>query len=150
MGKVNWFRGYLQELQDEVEGINRNKIVIDDSMLTKFLDDHSTDFNALLVGVLPDFNSKAREGDDYMQSAATQLMVLVKTSYSEVNYDEFFDIFEETYLLAEEVVKKLINDSLSGCNNLRFLNAQSITITPVWNRSSCNGWRIAFNFDLSL
>ena len=150
MGKINWFKGYLQEIQDNVAGINRNRMVIDNSQLTNYLDSHASAQNMLLIGVLPDFGSKGSSGDDYKQSATTQLMVLKKTTYSEVNYDEFFQIFEDAYLIAELVLKKLLADSLSGCNNLRFLNVQSIQIVPVWNLSACNGWNIIFSFDLDL
>ena len=150
MGKINWFKGYLQEIQDTVAGINRNRMVIDNSQLVNYLDDHASTSNALLIGVLPDFNSKGTSGDDYKQTAATQLMILHKTTYSEVNYDQFFQIFEDTYLLVELVINKLLADSLSGCNNLRFLNVQSIQVVPVWNLSGCNGWNISFSFDLTL
>lgn len=156
MGKINWFKNYLQEVQDTivldaVKPINRNRMVIDDSQLTKYLSEHQQDHNFLLVGVLPDFGSKASNGDNFLLSASTQFMILEKTSYSEVNYDEFYDIFERAFNVAEEVVKKLLNDHLSGnCGYLRRLEPSSIQIVPVWNKSSCNGWNVIFSFDAPL
>lgn len=156
MGKINWFKNYLQEVQDSIilEGrtpINRNRMVIDDSQLTKYLSEHQQDHNFLLVGVLPDFGSNAKDGDSFLLSASTQFMILEKTSYSEVNYDEFYDIFERAFIVAELIVKKLLDDHTGrNCGYLRFLKPNSIQIVPVWNKSSCNGWNIIFSFDAPL
>lgn len=156
MGKINWFKNYLQEVQDSIliagaTPINRNRMVIDDSQLTKYLSEHQSDFNFLLVGVLPDFGSTGTDGDNFMLSASTQFMILEKTSYSEVNYDEFYDIFERAFNVAELVVQKLLNDHLTGaCGYLRYLKPNSIQIVPVWNKSSCNGWNVIFSFDAPL
>ena len=151
MGKINWFKVYLQEIQDEIDDINRNKVVIEDSQLTKYLNDHQSDFNAFLVGVLPDFGSNAPNGDSFMLAASTQIMIVEKTTYSEYDYDEFMDIFERMFNIAELIVKKLLQDHLSNkCTYLRFLKPNSIQIVPVWNKSSCNGWNIIFSFDATL
>jgi hypothetical protein len=150
MNKITWFKGYLQELQNTIAAINRNRMVIDKSQLTKYLNDHQSTQNYLLIGVLPDFSGKASDPENFMLTNTTQLMVLSKTTYSEHNYDQFYQIFEDTYDVVELIVQKLITDSLNGCTNLRFLDAQSIQIQPVWNESACNGWKILFNFDIHL
>lgn len=158
MNKITWFKDYLQHLQDTIVapqglmGINRNRMVIDDSQLTKYLSDHQTDHNLLLIGVMPEFGNTSTDGDNFKLSTQNQFMIVKKTSYSEVNYDEYFKIFEDTYIIAELVVKKLLEDSLGYnqdnlCTPLRFLITSSINIVPVWNKSSCNGWSITFNFD---
>lgn len=158
MNKIKWFKDYLQHLQDTIQppeglkGINRNRMVIDDSQLTKYLSEHQTDFNYILIGVMPEFGNNSTDGDNFKLSQQNEFMILEKTSYSEVNYDEYFKIFEDTYVIAELVVKKLLQDSLGYnrsilCTPLRFLKTTSINIQPVWNKSSCNGWSISFNFD---
>lgn len=156
MSKIAWFKNYLQEVQSAIilngaTPINSNRMVIDDSQLTKHLSEHQSDHNFLLVGVLPDFGSSGTNGDNFKLSASTQFMILEKTSYSEVNYDEFYDIFDRAFEVVELVLQKLLNDHLSGgCGYLRFLNPQSIQVVPVWNKSSCNGWNITFSFDTPL
>tara|TARA_R110002111_G_scaffold86088_5_gene134947 strand:- start:320 stop:769 length:450 start_codon:yes stop_codon:yes gene_type:complete len=149
MGKVQWFKDYLIGLQAVIPGINRNRMVIDKSQLTDFLNAHSSLDNLLLIGVLPDFRGKGSTAEDFKLENTMQLMVLKKTTYSEHNYDEFYQIFEDTWITVEDVLKQILADSLS-CSELRFLNVQSIQIQPVWNESACNGWKIMFNFDMSL
>jgi hypothetical protein len=150
MGKIKWFREYLTEIQDAVPTINRNRVAIEKSQLTKHLDSHSSSDNFLLLGIIPDFSGKGSNGDDFKLVSVNQLWIVKKTTYSEENYEDFYDIFDETFITVEAVVNKLLQDHLSGCNQLRFLNVASIDIKPVWNESSCNGWKILFNFDLSL
>lgn len=150
MNKITWFKNYAQELQDTINGINSNRVVLDNSMVTKYLENHQSSYNALLVAVMPDFGSKGTNVDDYKSTAKTQLMILKKTTYSEYDYEAFIGIFEEMYSIVEDVLKKLINDATSGCNYLRFLNVSSIAITPVWDYNHCNGWSISFNFDMTL
>lgn len=150
MNKITWFKNYLIEVQAEIAGINHNRMAIDKSQVVKHLNDLSSAQNYLLLGIIPDFGSAGTNGDDYKQNASTQLWIVKKTTYSEVNYQEFYQIFEDTYQSAEDVLKKLIDDSLSGCEMLRFLNTPTIQMLPVWNEASCNGWKILFNFDLEL
>ena len=80
MGKIQWFKEYLLEIQTAVNDINSNRLVIDDSQLTQYLSEHPTTKNYLIVGVLPDFGSNAATADSYMLRASTQLMVLKKAS----------------------------------------------------------------------
>jgi len=150
MNKITWFKNYLQQTQDAITEIKRNRMVIDKSQLTKYLDDQSSASNFLLIGVLPDFSAKANTADDFRLVNTTQLMILKKTTYSEYNYDDFYGIFEETYAIVELVVKKMLNDSLQGCAEIRFLNPESIQIQPVWDESHCNGWKISFSLDMFL
>ena len=150
MNVITWFKDYLQQVEDAVPGINRNRMVIDNSQLTNYLSEHQSDHNMLLVGVLPDLSSKGQTADDYQKVLTTQFMILEKTTYSEVNYEEFFDIFERAYGLAELVIKKMLTESLSGCSPLRKLNIASIQVIPVWNRSSCNGCSVLFSLDMSI
>lgn len=147
MGKVEWFKNYVQGLDDAVDEIKRNKIVVVKSQLTKFLNDHQSDDNLLLLGILPDFSGKGENADNFKLINITQFFVLKKTTFSEYDHDELMNIFEETYLAIEKILKKILNDSLS-CNELRFLNTNSIKLEPVFNMESCNGWKLMLNFDM--
>ncbi len=150
MNPITWLKDYTTLLEDEFSEINSSKMVIDSSELTKRLDAHQSDFNMLLVGVVPDVSSKGTSADDYKEVFTTQLMVLKKTSYSEIDYDEFYEIFKEAYDVAKKISLKMLADSSSGCNGLRQLNVNSIQIIPIWNLSACNGCNILFNFDANI
>ena len=76
-----------------------------------------------------------------------EINLLKKTTYSEVDHDELMEIYEETYIVIEKVLKKILEDSLS-CSELRFLNTNSIKLEPVFNMESCNGWKLMLNFDM--
>ncbi|MFD2824811.1 hypothetical protein ACFS5M_14100 [Lacinutrix iliipiscaria] len=148
MGKINWFRSYLAGLKQEFSEINSQRLLIDKSALTKYLEAHQSDNNLLLVGIMPDFGGKGLNADEFKLTNITQLMVLKKTTFSEINHEEFLDIFEETYLVIEKILEYILNSSREGCTELRFLNTQNIKLVPVWNLSSCNGWKIMLDFDM--
>lgn len=148
MNTITWFKNYAQELHDTIEGINRNRIVLDDSELTKYLSEHSEADNHLLVGVMPSFTSTGSNVDEHQYKGYTQLLILQKTSYSSESYDDYIGIFETAFSVASLVVEKLKEDASEGkCNFLSLLNISSIQIVPVWNKSACNGWNIIFSFD---
>ncbi len=149
MNKIKWFKNYLKSLQDAIVGINKNKMVITKDQLTDYLSEMSSENNFILIGVMPDFSGKGNNADDFKITNIMQLMILKKTTYSTYNYDDYFQIFEDTYSVIEEVLKKLLLDSLS-CNELRFIDVNTIKIEPVKDESSCNGWKVMFNFDMFL
>jgi hypothetical protein len=150
MNVVTWLRAYLEEVQSGIEGINRNRMVIDKSQLNKYLNEHNSTQNAFLVGIVPKLSGKGSSADDFSFNTPTQLWVIEKTTYSENNYEQYFEIFERTGELMLKIVDKLLKDSASGCNNMRQLNVSSIDIDVVQNESACNGWKILFNFDVNL
>lgn len=147
MGKVEWFKNYVQSLDDAFPEINRNRIVVVKSQLTKFLNSHKKNQNLLLLGILPDFSGKGNDADSFKLNCITQFYVLKKTTFSEVDYDELNEIYDETYIVLEKIVKKMLQDSLA-CSELRFLNTNSIKLEPVFNMDSCNGWKLMLNFDM--
>ena len=147
MGKVTWFRNYMQQIQDDFEAIKDNKVVVVKSQLTKFLNAHHSKKNLLLLGVLPDFSGKGNNADEFKMTNITQFYILKKTTYSEHDHDQLMDIFEETYITIEDVLKKILDDS-TKCSELRFLNTSSIKLEPVFNMASCNGWKLMLNFDM--
>ncbi|MBL87226.1 MAG: hypothetical protein CMO82_11270 [Winogradskyella sp.] len=147
MGKVEWFKNYVQSLDDTFEEINRNRIVVVKSQLTKFLNSHKKNQNLLLLGILPDFSGKGNDADSFKLVNITQFYILKKTTYSEVDHDELMEIYEETYIVIEKVLKKILEDSLSY-SELRFLNTNSIKLEPVFDMDGCNGWKLMLNFDM--
>lgn len=150
MNIITFLKSHLDDLQNRTEGINRNRMVIDQSQLTKYLDSHHSSQNNILIGVVPDVNSNDANADYFQNTIVMQLMVLEKTTYDMHDYDSFFGIFERAYNQILHIQSLLLQDSLKGCNELRFLNTNSINISPVWNLSSCNGFQINYNLNISI
>lgn len=150
MNQLAFLKQYAQELEDNLQVIKKNRIAIDKTQLVKHLTEMDSSQNLFLIVLVPDLSGRGQSAEQFKFNTATQLWIVKKTGYSEINYDEFYDIFIETLDAAKAVVKDMLSKSLSGCTNLRYLNTASIQIKPVWNESSCNGWRILFDFDSNL
>lgn len=133
---------FIQEVKAQVEGINSAWVVVDDSQLGNTLEKKSKDSNAYLVGVLPSYGSRVYSGS-MRQTTISQLLIVEKTDYSELSQDDFIDIFERTYQLANEVIKIITNMAESGCYpQFYHLDLDNINMSPVWKKSQCNGWAI--------
>lgn len=150
MNPITWQKQYTIEVKEAINGINFSRCVIDDSQLIHFLSEHQQSDNNILMSVIPDFGMKARDIDNAQLTPSTAFYVLKKTDYSAQNHDEFLDIFIETFDHAHDIVTKMLNDATQGCEVIRYLNPESITITPVWGKASCNGWVINFNLEFPL
>lgn len=147
MNPITWLKQYTQELQEQISGLNKWRCVVDDSQLIHFLSEHQQSDNNILMSVIPDFGTRARDIDNAMLTPSTAFYVLKKTDYSSHNHDEFLDIFIETFDQCQDIVTKMLNDATQGCEVIRYLKPESITITPVWGKASCNGWVINVNLD---
>ncbi|OBQ56111.1 hypothetical protein JJL45_05140 [Tamlana sp. s12] len=148
---INFLRGYSTRLKDFIPAINFDKVIVDDTQMVNFLQDRSRLDNQLLFTVIPDFNPTGTNLDNLQFQSQTLMLVLYKTNYSDISHDEFLDIMQETLLTAVAIKEKMIDDKLNytaaGCLYMKQLNANSITIKPVWGKAECNGWSIEFNFD---
>ena len=151
MTPITWLRSYTQELHDSIEGINFNKIVVDDSEITDYLRELRSSDNLMLLGVVPESSATARDEDSFQLKTSSMFWVLEKTSDSNMPYDDMQAMWERTYVAAEAIIRKMMQDKIDGeCATLRRLDPNSITITPVWKKASTNGWVIEFNLDLLL
>lgn len=150
MNAVTEIRQYTKEVQETIAGLNLHKVVIDDSQMTKVLSEMSPDHNCLLLGVIPDLSNYDANPDAFQPSTTTAFMILKKTDYSDHNHDEFLQIFEDTFEIARAVLAKMIGDATEGCSLLRYLDANTVLMTPIWNKNGCHGWTINFQLDMPL
>ncbi len=149
MGLIREFKDYLDEIQDEITGINLNKLVTTEKQLTKYLTDLEQEQNALMLGLLPNFgNNSPDSADTFKLRGFTELMILEKTDFSELTDAEFVDQSERLFEIADAVKEKLLMDNCNGCGIMRFLDPTSIQIVDVYNNSQCNGWTVVFTFDI--
>lgn len=148
MNTIAWLQSYVQELQDSIKALNFNRVVIDDGEVVKYLQDLRTSDNMILLGVIPEMTANSRDEDNFQLKGSHLLMILEKTSDSNMRYDDAMAMWERTYQAAEDVVRKLMTDKVEGdCATLRRLDPNSITIVPVWKKASTNGWLITFTMD---
>lgn len=150
MGLIKDFETYLNETKDEIVGINSLKIVTEEGQLTKYLNDHQTEDNYLLLAIMPNFsNNNPKSADEYMDTAFTEINVLKKIDFADMDYQDFIDIYDESLALIQLIKLKLLNDHTDqSCNFLRMLNPSSLITTDVFNLHQCNGWNLTFSFDI--
>ncbi|WP_396153714.1 hypothetical protein [Flavobacterium sp.] len=143
MLRVNQLRTLLQECQDEIPGINRNELVLDDSELTNFLKDFKVTDNCMLIGVMPQFNVKGQE-DSIQFVNQLQFMVVKKSADKDFkNQDEYLQMFHDTQALMMLLVGKLLGEKLEDlCGDFSNIVEESISIYPVWRKAQCNGWAL--------
>lgn len=150
MNPITWLINYTAAAQIAINGLNKNGVVVDDSQLIKYLNELSQDHNCILMGVIPDFSPNGTHPDDYMAAGSFSFFILKKTDFSDHNHEQFIGIFKDTFPLAKDLVEKMLNEAREGCDVIRYLDAGSIHILPVWNKAACNGWQILFDIDFPL
>lgn len=144
--QTKWLRDYTNEIKQAIPEINKTKNVVDDSQLKEFLGKVKNDESYVLVSVLPNFNPVGDTPDDVKLNLVTQFMVLSKNNYSRMNEEDMNEMWDNTFSVAKSIILKMFNDSLHNHCMLRYLKVNSIQCVPVWNKSSCDGWNIRFNF----
>lgn len=131
---------------------NFTDMIIDDSELSKVLEERVQEDNTFLISVMPEFYMKGTE-DNAKWENVLQFFILDKTDYSEHDRDGFRNIFVQTQTKAQAFVSKLLDDKANHeggfCGFLSWLKEDSIIVTPVWKKQGCNGWMIEINLDTS-
>lgn len=150
MALIKEFKQYLIELQNEIEGINLNKMVIDETQLTKYINDMYSDQNALLLGLLPNFgNNNPRDADGLIWRGYTEFMIVEKTDYSTLTETELVDQYDRLYIIIDKIKDKIINDHTNDtCGFLRGLVPSGFQIVEIFNLAQCNGWTMTVSFDV--
>lgn len=153
---INRLREYQAEvcaslLDDQGKKMfNFTNMVIDDTELSKFLKERVQEENSFFISVLPDFRMKGQEDNSKWENIL-QFFILDKTDYSEHDHDAFLDIFVQTQIKAKAFVDKLLEDKANHkgvfCGLLSWLDENSIIVSPVWKKDSCNGWTVEINLD---
>jgi hypothetical protein len=143
MLRVNQLRTLLQECQDQIPGINRNELVLDDSELTNFLKDFKPTENCMLIAVMPQFNVKGQE-DSIQFVNQLQFMILKKSADKNFkNQGDYLDVFQETQGLMLLLIEKVLGEKIEDlCGDFSNVIEESISVYPVWQKAQCNGWTL--------
>lgn len=145
---VNRLRELATEVKILIPEIKKTYIVVDDSQFIKILNNYEPDENMLLVIVLPDYNIKAKNEDTYKWNNGMGFFLLEKYVHKDLDDDEKLDIHQRT----AQVMKKFVEgyllrgfDDSNVCNIFSDIDANSISISPVWEKAQTNGYEITFD-----
>ena len=145
---VSDFRLYIESIQTHFPQIVRNKVVMDDTQLNKFLADEVVDDdNYTVVGIIP--KHKPIGNEDTVQSKdIASLLILKKITRSDKTHEDFLDDIGEAQVLTRAVILKMREDKMRGdCKVMTFLQIPTMDINPVWGLSSCDGYEIDFSLE---
>jgi len=142
MLRVNQLKSLLEESQQEINGLNKNVLLLDDSELTNFLKDLKTTENCILIGIMPQFPVTGNE-DGIKFISQLQFMILKKTSDKNINHDEYLDVFQETQDLMLLFITNFLGEKMEDlCSGTADVVENSISVYPVWRKAQCNGWAL--------
>lgn len=146
---VSEFKTYLAEKQAQLPLVNFARVVVKEAEVTRFLQQIKKTDNQIFLGVMPDARSAARDEDNVRMNNATAFMFLEKTDYSPDKHDDWLDVFARTQESALAFAKQLIQDkSFGNCDFVRYLDVNNISIEPVSDLASCNGWTVEVYFNI--
>ncbi len=144
---ISDFRTYVSGLNTFFAEIERNEVVIDDSQITRFLEDCPDDNKYIILGILP--KHKPMGNEDTIQSIDTaSILILKKVTRSDQDHNAFLNNFEEAQILTRAVVLKLRADKMNEenlCSIMKFLTIESIDVNPIWALAGCDGYEIDFS-----
>ena len=146
---ISELRTYIAAKQAELPLVNSSRLAVNESDVTRFLSAFSKTDNQLMLVLLPDARSTARDEDNIRMNNSLAFLFLEKSDYSSEKYDQWLDVFARTQESAIAFARKLIWEVNNGsCSFNRFLDYNNISIEPVNGLASCNGWSVEIYFDV--
>ncbi|OIQ22050.1 MAG: hypothetical protein BM557_01340 [Flavobacterium sp. MedPE-SWcel] len=136
---ISELKNYTEEVVQAIASVKKGKVVVTVDDLFKFMKEHTAEDNILMIALVPEHGVNGSE-DAVQWENMTGFYFMDKTDYSAHDYDSYLAIFERTQAAACEFVEKLLTDKSEGCNLFRLLEQDSISISPVKNLESCNGY----------
>jgi hypothetical protein len=151
MGKIKEYHNYINTVVARVPAINTVKMIDDPTELNNHLKELAIADNFFLGVVLPNFGNNSPEDADYFKDVAfCELIIVQKTTSSNLSQEVWIDTFDDTHTAAKLVRDILLEDANEdNCDIVRQLNANSIVITS-FNRSQLKGWSVVFTLDLDI
>lgn len=149
---VNRLREFVAEAVALIPEINSGKVVVTKEEISKFMRDHDTVDNTLLIGIVPEHDVSGFE-DAFMVENDLGFYLLDKTDYSEHDHDSYLDIFAKTQQTAFDLIQ-FITDKNSErgsviCGLFDNLEDVSFPVTPIKALDGCNGYFVGINFETS-
>lgn len=150
MLKVNDFRAYITELENAIPELTASETVMDDSQITKFLEEIDAD-TFMVIGVIPKHNFVGKD-ENLQTKDTTSLLVMQKIERSEQLHEDFLDKIDELQTITKKVIDKLREDyqDEENCNFLKKLILPSFDVNPFWGLNSCDGYQIDFSLNTEI
>lgn len=147
---VNRLREFVAEAVALMPEVKSGKIVVTKEEISKFMRDHDTNDNTLLIGIVPEHDVTGSE-DALMVANDLGFYLLDKTDYSEHDHDSYLDIFAKTQQTAFDLVQFITDKNSERGSSIcgLFKNIDDITfpITPIKALDGCNGYFVGINFE---
>lgn len=137
----------LTHFQNQIAEINKTWMVINDSHVGNILSEVSIEDNMFLVGILPVYGTDAENSDNFRTVTYGQFLIVEKTDYGNLSQQDFIDVFQRTFKVAEMIRNALIEYSAEKqCEfpYLMQLDINSLQMDAVYKLSECNGWSLEF------
>lgn len=142
---VQLLRQYLKDKLVQIPALKSEKLIIDDSELSKFLKDMKVSDSPMLIGVMPAYPIQGDE-DSTQWENKLMFMILDKTPYRDTDHEAYLDIFEATQALTRQFVEQMLAEKENSeglfCSQMVFLQENSANVYPIWKKQGCNGWAI--------
>ena len=138
-------KAFIEECKATIKEINYCQRVIDDSQMTNHINNRRSSENLLLYGVLPDYASDTRDDDALMMRSGFDLLVLKKSTRSNLDLDGLIDDVEECLVPVQKINELMLQKMRSGCGKFSFLDEGSLQISPVWKKAGTNGYMLSLS-----
>lgn len=144
---VNEFKTYIASITAQIAVIQKDFVVIDDSQLSKFLQDALPD-EIMVVGVIAKHKPNGT-ADSLRSRDITSILVLEKMVRGDQTHDDFLTKLNNLQSATKLVVDKLLDDYQNDdyCSFMRYLEPSSLDINPLWSLNSCDGYQIDFSLN---
>lgn len=148
MLRINQLQEFVAECKAEIDEINSAKVIITIEDLSKIMNDHATDDNILMIGIVPEHDISGHE-DSSVANNGCGFYFLEKTDYSDVTQDGYLSVFVRTQEVALKFITKVLADKAEGnhCGLFQLLSDNTIQVSPVKALSSCNGYFVSLDFN---
>ncbi|NCP91133.1 MAG: hypothetical protein GW827_13040 [Flavobacteriales bacterium] len=147
MLRVNDFRNYITEIKNAIPEITNSETVMDDSQLSKFLQEQASE-TYIILGVIPKHNLLGTV-DSLSSKDRVAILVLKKIVRSDHTHSDFLDTIDEAQQVTKKVIDKILADFADedNCGFLRYLIPAETDVEPVWALNSCDGYEIDLVFN---
>lgn len=148
---ISRLREFVAECKAGIQNINAAHLVMSTDDLSKIMKEHPENKNILMVAIIPEHDIVGKE-DNTKVDNGTMFYFLEKTDYSEIDFDQYIDIFIRTQLVAKEFIEKILSDNSQEqfCGLFQALDTINYKVSPVRALSSCNGHVVSLTFKTTL
>ncbi|MEI6865783.1 hypothetical protein [Flavicella sp.] len=142
------YRDYIDSIAERIPQFQLQKVVMDDSQITKFVGECKSNDKYILFGIIPKHKPvgdlSTLKSADYFS-----ILILNKVDRSKMTHDDFLEKLEQSQLVTKKVFDLLLSDHVDQktCSILKDLDFGSIDINPIWKLAGCDGYQIDLKID---